>query len=467
AVRRSALEFRAQKFAPRFAVAGVAFLVIAVVLSLGSTQQSQIVDGFFLGLGAALAVALSAIFLTPLLTLGLVRIANTFMNKLAGIIGILSIRNIRTALSRTAVAIAALMISLSMVLSMSLMITSFRRSVDDWVKSVLQADVYLQTRGFETAKWEALFSPEFIRLLEQQPEVEAIDLYGATASSYRQQPIFLIAISADVMITRTDFIFTSGDDRENWRRLIAGEVFLSDGFARRFHKAGGDTVILQTMHGPQSFRVAAVFVDYSFEQGQVMMDHRTYNENWGPSRITNIGVFLKPDADFRRYVADLRRTVAGRYAVNILSNRELRDEVFKVFDQSFAITHVMQILAGIVAFIGIISAVMSLLVERTRELGILRAVGMRFGQLQRLVFLESGLMGGFAALIAVPAGTALALVMIYVINLRTFNWTINFQIHLGAYAQIWWMALIAALLAAVYPMWRLKKISIVAAIREE
>ncbi|MCI0694163.1 ABC transporter permease [candidate division KSB1 bacterium] len=467
AVRRSALEFRAQKFAPRFAVAGFAFLVVAIALSLRSTQQSQTAGGFFLGLGAALAVASSAIFLTPLLTLGLVRMANTFMNKLAGIIGVLSIRNIQTALSRTAVAIAALMISLSMVLSMSLMITSFRHSVNDWVKSVLLADVYLQTRGFEKAKWEALFSPEFIQFLERQPEVEAIDLYGVTESAYRQQPIFLIAISAEVMITRTDFIFANGDDRENWRRLIAGEVFLSDGFARRFHKAAGDTVILRTMHGPQSFRVAAVFVDYSFEQGQVMMDHRTYNENWGRSRITNIGVFLKPQVDFRRYVAELRRAVAGRYAVNILSNRELRDEVFKVFDQSFAITHVMQILAGIVAFIGIISAVMSLLVERTRELGILRAVGMRFGQLRRLVFLESGLMGGFAALIAVPAGTALALVMIYVINLRTFNWTINFQIDLGAYAQIGWMALAAALLAAIYPMWRLKKISIVAAIREE
>jgi len=94
-------------------------------------------------------------------------------------------------------------------------------------------------------------------------------------------------------------------------------------------------------------------------------------------------------------------------------------------------------------------------------------VGMSFAQLRRMVFLESGLMGAFAALIAVPAGTALALVMIYVINLRTFNWTINFQLDLGAYLQVWWMALVAALLAAVYPMIRLKKISVAAAIREE
>jgi len=467
AVRRSALEFRAQKFAPRLAIVGSVFFSIAIALALNSTQQSQVVEGFFLGLGAALAIALSAIFITPLLTLGLVRMSSIFMNKLAGMVGLLSIRNIQTALSRTAVAIAALMISLAMVLGMRLMITSFRGSIDGWVNSVLQADIYLQTTGFATAKWEALFSPEFIEFLRRQPEIAALDLYGATAFSYRSQPVFLIAISAEVVSDRTDFIFTSGDDRENWQRLIAGEVFVSDGFARRFNKAAGDTITLQTLDGPRAFHVATIFVDYSFEQGQVMMDHSTYTANWGPSRITNIGVFFKPQVDFRRCVADLRREIAGRFAVNVLSNRELREEVFKVFEQSFAITHVMQILAGLVAFIGIISAVMSLLVERTRELGILRAVGMSFDQLRKMVFLEAGLMGGFAALIAVPAGTALAMVMIYVINLRTFNWTINFQMDIGAYAQIWWMALVAALLAAVYPMLRLKKISVAAAIREE
>lgn len=467
AVRRSALEFRVQKFAPRFACAGICFLVIAIVLALNSIQGGEVFGGFFFGLAAALAVALGAIFLTPLLTLVLVRFTGVIMNKLAGMIGVLAARNIQTALSRTAVAIAALMLSLSMVLGMGLMIASFRGSLNDWVKSVLQADIYLQPTDAATAKWEALFPPEFIQFLEQQPEIDAIDLYGATAFTYRGQPIYLIAISAVVVKDRLDFIFTQGNDQENWQHLIAGEVFLSDGFARRFHKAVGDTVVLSTLHGPRVFRTAAIFVDYSFEQGQVMMDHRTYTENWGASRITNIGVFLKPQIDFRRYAVDLRRALAGRFAVQVIPNRDLRERVFKVFDQSFAITQVMQILAGVVAFIGIISAVMSLLVERTRELGILRAVGMGFGQLHQMVLIESGLMGALAACIAVPAGTALALVMIYVINLHTFNWTINFQINLGTYVQIWWMALAAALLAAIYPMSRLKKISIAAAIREE
>jgi putative ABC transport system permease protein len=467
AVRRSSLEFRAQKFAPWLAMAGLAFFFLALALSLISSQQNQIAGGFWIGLGAALCVALGAVFLTPISTLWLARLTTPATRKISGMIGVLSTRNIQSALSRTAVAIAALMISLAMVLGMRLMITSFRGTIDGWVNGILQGDVYLQPFGFETAKWEALFSLEFIEFLEKQPEIEAIDLYGATEFTYLSKPIYLVAISAEVVIDRTDFIFTSGDDRENWQRVIDGEVFLSETFARRFNKAVGDTVVLQTVQGPRAFRTAAVFIDYSLDQGQVMMDHRTYTENWGASRLTNIGLFLKPEIDRRRFTADLRRAIAGRFAVQVSSNRDLREEILKIFDQTFAITHIMQILAGIVAFIGIISAVMSLLVERTRELGILRAVGMGFSQLRRMVFLESGLMGGFASFIAVPAGTALALVMIYVINMRTFDWTIRLKMEAGAYVQIFVMALAAALLAGIYPMLRLKKISVAAAIREE
>jgi putative ABC transport system permease protein len=347
------------------------------------------------------------------------------------------------------------------------MIHSFRNTIDNWVNGVLQAEVYLRPVGFNTAKWNALFSPEFITFLEGQPEIEALDLYGASEFTYKSKPIYLVAISAEVVAERIDFNFTTGADYENWQRLIAGEVFLSESFVRQFAKNVGDTLILQTNFGPEIFHAAAVFIDYSLDQGQVMMDHATYQKNWGAARLTNIGLFLKPGVNIGEYVSKLRRELAGRFAVDVFDNRELREEVLKIFDQSFAITHVMQILAGIVAFIGIISAVMSLLVERTRELGILRAVGMSFNQLGRMVFFESGLMGVFAALAAVPAGTALALVMIYVINLRTFNWTIHFQMDTGAYFQIGWMALAAALLAAVYPMRRLKKISVAAAIREE
>jgi putative ABC transport system permease protein len=128
---------------------------------------------------------------------------------------------------------------------------------------------------------------------------------------------------------------------------------------------------------------------------------------------------------------------------------------------------VLQVLATIVAFIGIVSAILSLLIERTRELGTLRAIGMSWAQLRRMIFLESGMMGGFASLLAMPTGFALALVLVHVINVRSFGWLISIRSHPLEYAQIAAIALIAALLAALYPMWRLKRISVAAALREE
>ncbi len=460
AVRRSSLESRAGRWAPKVAWLGVLWLLMAVLAYFFT-------ESFWGGLFVALSLGLAAICATPLLSIGLTTKLAPISLKHAGQPGLLATRGIRAALSRTAVAIAALMLSLSMLLSMRLMITSFRSTINVWVNHILEGDVYLAASGFATAKWQAKIAPELIAFLAQQPEVEAIDQYGVTEFEYRSKPIYLIAISAEVVKDRLRFLFESNASRDNWARVIAGEVIVSETFARRFHKSAGDTIALRTSNGSQVFQIADVFIDYSFEQGQVMMDHATYERYWAPSHANNLGIFLKPEADAESYLAHLRRALAGRFEVNISSNRELREEVLRIFDQTFAITNVLQVLTAIVAFIGIISAIMSLLVERTRELGILRALGMSLPQLRRMVFWESGLMGTIAGVLALPTGTALAFVLIYVINLRTFDWSIAFRWEGAAYLQTFGLAFLTSLLAAVYPLTRLKQIPIAGAMREE
>lgn len=460
AVRRSSLERRARTFAPWFAAAGVVALGLGLAVYFNSTS-------FIGGLVVALLVGLAAIGFTPVLTLWLTAASAPLAQRHAGQPGLLATRSIRAALSRTAVAIAALMLALAMVLGMRLMITSFRATINDWVSGALQGDVYLRPLGFGTAKWSATLSPDFLAFLAEQPDVAAISRYGATEFRYRGEPIYLVEVSPEVLQTRSNFTFTAGTGAQHWPKLLAGEVIISEIFSRRFGKAASDTLLLPSPAGPQPFTIAAVIIDYSLDQGQVMMSHDTYARHFGPPRITNAALYLETGVEIGGYVRALRRAVAGRFEVEVNSHRELRAEVLRIFDQSFAITQVMQLLAGLVAVIGIISAVMSLLVERTRELGILRAVGMTLAQMRRMVFLESGLMGVFAGLIALPAGTALALVLIYVINLRTFGWAIPFRIEAVAYLQTFLIALGAALLAAIYPMQRLKRIPIASAIREE
>ncbi|MDI9547448.1 MAG: ABC transporter permease, partial [Chloroflexota bacterium] len=151
----------------------------------------------------------------------------------------------------------------------------------------------------------------------------------------------------------------------------------------------------------------------------------------------------------------------------VRSNRGMRHDALEVFDRTFAITVALQLLAAIVAFIGILSTLMSLQLERMREIGVLRATGMTRGQLWRLSLLETGLIGGSAGLLALPMGLVLALVLIYIINLRSFGWSLEMRLDPWEFVQAFAVALGAALLAGVYPAWRMARAQPANAVRAE
>ncbi|HOU40270.1 MAG TPA: ABC transporter permease, partial [Promineifilum sp.] len=138
-----------------------------------------------------------------------------------------------------------------------------------------------------------------------------------------------------------------------------------------------------------------------------------------------------------------------------------------IFDRTFAITSALRLLAVIVAFIGVLSALMSLQLERARELGTLRATGMTRRQLWGLTLLETGLMGTTAGLLALPVGYGLAWILVYVINVRSFGWTLSMALRPEYFLQAFLVAVSAALLAGIYPALRLGNLEIAAAIREE
>jgi putative ABC transport system permease protein len=151
----------------------------------------------------------------------------------------------------------------------------------------------------------------------------------------------------------------------------------------------------------------------------------------------------------------------------IQSNRDLRRSALEVFDRTFAITMALRLLATIVAFIGVLSALMALQLERSRELGLLRATGITPRELWRLTLFETGLMGAMAGLLAVPLGLILAIILIYVINLRSFGWTIQMVLDPGYFVQALLVAIVAALAAGVYPALRVSRMAPARALREE
>jgi putative ABC transport system permease protein len=213
--------------------------------------------------------------------------------------------------------------------------------------------------------------------------------------------------------------------------------------------------------------VAGIYRDYSNSQGTAMMGLDLYRSNWKDQTITAALLVLGPGQSADETVRELRAKLAGIQGVIVRPNAELRSDALAVFDRAFAITGALQLLAAIVAFIGVLAALLSLQLERAREMGLMRAVGLTVQQLRGLVFLETGLMGSVAGLLAMPTGLALAIVLIFIINRRSFGWTMQLSADPWIFLQALALAVIAALLAGVYPAIRTGRMAAAEALRGE
>ncbi|MEZ4580598.1 MAG: FtsX-like permease family protein [Caldilineaceae bacterium] len=261
-----------------------------------------------------------------------------------------------------------------------------------------------------------------------------------------------------------------GDWRTTWAAVEAGGIVVNEPMRNRYGVGVGDTLTVQTDRGPRDFPVVGVSVDFDVNAVAFMHDP-VYRQFWDDDRISAVGLFVAEGVDVDAMVDTLRTELgsglSGDTELLVRSNRGTRENALEVFDRTFAITVALQLLATVVAFIGILSTLMSLQLERLREIGVLRATGMTRRQLWRLSLLETGLIGASAGLIAIPTGLVLAVVLIYIINLRSFGWTLQMQLQTGELGRAFLVALGAALLAGLYPAWRMGNIQPADAVRAE
>jgi putative ABC transport system permease protein len=213
--------------------------------------------------------------------------------------------------------------------------------------------------------------------------------------------------------------------------------------------------------------VAGIYYDYAASQGTVIMSLDTYRQMWDDTALTALAVRLARGIDPGPVARELGAALMPAQQLFVRPNAALRDEAMAIFDRTFAITSALQLLATVVAFIGVLSALLSLQLEKQRELGVLRAVGLTVRQLWGLVMLETGLMGAVAGLLSMPTGFVLSLILIYIINRRSFGWTLQLQVDPGPFLQALAIALLAALLAGIYPARKMGRTVTAEALRYE
>jgi putative ABC transport system permease protein len=464
ALKRSDVEERARRALPWVVGAALALLGIGGLLLVPEWNLVVTFGGLF-------AVILGAALLAPLLTLALMRGVQRLAGR-TGVIGRMAPRTITRALSRTSVAVAALMVAVSVIIGVGVMIGSFRATVERWLEDVLQADIYVSPPSLNASQVLTTLPPGLADELGALPGIaaaattRAVDVAAFLPNRDGATQVRLVALSQDLAGARRRYRAAVGDWRATWAAVEAGGVLVNEPMARRYDLTVGQTLLLQTDRGRQGFLIAGVVVDFDANP-VVFMHDPVYRRAWEDRAISAVALYVAPGVDVDAKVVALRRTLAGQTELLIRSNRGMRQNALEVFDRTFAITVALQLLATLVAFIGILSTLMSLQLERVREIGVLRATGMTRRQLWRLSLLETGLIGASAGLLAIPTGLVLAVILIYIINLRSFGWTLEMQLDPWELGQAVAVALGAALAAGLYPAWRMGQIQPSDALRGE
>ncbi len=464
-MRRSDMERTTQRLLPVVTLGAAALVGVGVLVLQIDTRRLEVSFGglFMILVGGAL--------LTPAALVVLMRAVAPGMTRGFGVLGRMAPRAITRSLSRTSVAVAALTLAVSAIVGVSVMISSFRQTVSEWLDTTLGADIFISPFAGESNDIPVDVDPAIVSRLERVEGVERVTTVrnvAVLAPDYPDQPpANLVVPSDDITHSARRFAWQRAPGNY-WDALRSGQVVVSEPFAfRRGITPENAQITLLTDRGPHTFEVAGVYYDYTTDQGSVMMARTTYDRYWDDPYISAIALDLAPGANLERVLESLQSETLIDTGLRAQSNRALRAGALEVFDRTFAITIALRLLAAIVAFIGILSTLLALQLEHTRQYGVMRANGMTPRQLRAFTLIQTGLMGLAAGLLALPQGIALAVILIDVINVRSFGWSMDLMLSGQPFVQALAVALGAALLAGVYPAWRLSRLVTAQALRSE
>jgi putative ABC transport system permease protein len=446
-------------------------LWLALVLGLAAAAASRapaVAGKPFLGyLAAILLVAASALAM-PAFVDALTALSSKLLGKLLGVEAMLASRSLAASLRRTSVLVGALSTAIAMMTAVGIMVGSFRQTVMIWMSDQLPADLYLRPAGSAAADRHPTISPGLAEEIAKLPGVAAVDRLRAYEIRFEEMPATLASADLNVLRSYHNSDFFSGRPREQVLAELrdSNAVIVSEPFTYKHQLKSGDSIMLSLGETQTSFRIADVYYDYSSERGNILMDRKTMLRYLPDPAPSNLAIYVSSGAQLGVVRAEIEKATAG-HRVLVFSNRDLRAEAIRIFDRTFAITYALEAVAVLVAVMGIAGALLALVIDRRRELGLLRFLGAATGQVRELILVEAGLLGLLANFAGLALGFALSLILIYVINKQSFGWTIRFhwpvEVLLGALTVVYG----ATVLAGLYPAQVAVRLNPLEVVREE
>jgi putative ABC transport system permease protein len=441
------------------ALIGSAYLLLRVPSS-GSVPAGAFATSAALLIGSALLVP------------WLVRLIHAVASGLAVRVGpsaLLASENLVRDLGRTSTTAAALMACVAMTGSFGAYIEGFSQSLSTWTAQRFPGDLYITNAdAISGISYRNIPMTETLgRAIRKVRGVADVRALRIARLEYGAYPVKLVASDYDVLARFGSLRMLEGTQAEALDQLRAGGVVVSENFSRHFGVHAGDRITLSTHDGGHAFAVGGVAVDYTSDIGTLLVDRAAYARFWGDTRVDTYEVYVAPGESAAAVRARIRSGPAIGFDLFVLDNAGFRGEITGRLDQVFAVARLLELVAIIVAVLGVVNALLASVLDRVHEIGVVRALGGLRRQVRRSLMIEAALLATAGVLAGVLAGIALGYVVLMHVNLSQTGWYFPYSVPFRTFLETAAVVIASAALAGFLPGWAAARLLIADAVSSD
>lgn len=445
----------------------VRFFALALLAAAGLATAGLESTGVIGGFAAIFCLLMISALLTPQLLQLFTYLLARLLPKRRALAWAMAIRDTRRNLSRTGIAAMALLVAVTSTNGIGVMVASFRDTLALWLQARVNADAYVRPAKSASIHQQQFVPAAVIAQLRQHPHIKEVSLFvdfpvNVSLPKAPNQTLTaqLTAAALPPEAKRGYQFLPQWPPRQRadyWQAFERGELLITEPLANKQQLEVGDLLTLLTDRGPATFTIGGIYYDYGSEHGRILLQHQQLQNYWKNTGIETVGLYLNSrwnSEEKSTLLNQLEQTLPPAPPLLLFQSQDVVNLGLGVFDRTFAITHALRLLALCVAMVGIFSALSALQLERLEELYTLRSLGFTRTQITIQQLTQAGLLGLFVGLLAIPLGQALAWVLINVVNLRAFGWSMALQPQWATGLENLLLAIAAALTASLYPAWR-------------
>ena len=402
---------------------------------------------FYVGYMLAIVAAL---LLSPLLSLALARAIRPVLKWLRPVEGALAADSLIQAPRRTSASVAALMLSLALVVAFAGMARASYDSILGWMNTALNPDLFVvpsQNIAVRTFRFPSSMGPE----LAAVAGVSRVQMVSDMRIIFRRTPIMAVALEVESVAQTARRTPVAGNEDDMYRLTAEGRgLMVSDNLAQLQRLTLGEMLEIPAPYGVIRLPIVGIVVDYSDQQGTVLMDRTVFAKYWHDDTVNVFRVYLQPGSR----VPDVKQRILERFAgrrIFVLTNGELKAYIIKITDQWFGLTSVQIAVAVLVAILGIVNTLTVSITDRRRELGVLRAVGGLHGQIRRTIWMEALSIGAIGLMLGFALGAVNLYYILQIVHRDIAGMRLDYEYPVSVALALVPTILGAALVAAIWP----------------